>query len=109
MNLFINGKFVNVIEYETDIDGLKFRPQFDFQYNNDSDWESFTLPHSQEVSQKNYNLVKEITSNYMAHGVMEIGISRNGDGSLSLSFEFKHYFQVFIRLSLQHLECILRF
>ena len=83
MNLFINGKFVNVIEYETDIDGLKFRPQFDFQYNNDSDWESFTLPHSQEVSQKNYNLVKEITSNYMTHGVMEIGISRNGDGSFT--------------------------
>ena len=83
MDLLINGKFVKVIEYETDINGLKFRPQFDINYNNDADWESFTLSHTQEVSQRNYNLVKEITSNYMTHGIMEIGISRNGDGSFT--------------------------
>jgi hypothetical protein len=83
MNLIINGKFVNVIEYETDIAGLKFRPQFDSQYNNDADWESFTLPHTQEVSQQNYNLVKEIATNYMTHGIMEIGVHRNNEGSFT--------------------------
>jgi cephalosporin hydroxylase len=78
----INGYNVEISEEITDICGLLFKPQMT-QYNNDEDWSVFTLPRSVEVTRDNYNLVEVVSKKYMTHGIMEIGVSRNGLGSFT--------------------------
>lgn len=73
---------INVLETKTDIFGLRGYPQMQ-NYDNDADWAPFTKACSKEVSDRDYNLVKDIAKNYMTHGVMEIGVSRNGPGSFT--------------------------
>jgi hypothetical protein len=73
---------IDVIEIPTDVYGLSFIPQLS-DYDNDLDWAPFTKHCSFEVSINDYNLVKRVTENYMTHGVMEIGVSRNGEGSFT--------------------------
>ena len=81
-NLAINGHIVEVREDKTDIFGLSFLPQMT-GYDNDEDWSAFTKLCSVEVSSQNYKLVESITKNYMSHGILEIGISRNEMGSFT--------------------------
>lgn len=81
MQILVSQK-IDIIEIPTDIYGLAFLPKLS-DYDNDADWAPFTRLCSAEVSSKNYNLVKVITKNYMTHGVMEIGVSRNGEGSFT--------------------------
>jgi hypothetical protein len=81
-NLIINGHPVEVREDKTDIFGLSFLPQMT-GYDNNEDWSSFTKTCSAEVSSQNYKLVESITKNYMTHGILEIGISRNEMGSFT--------------------------
>lgn len=83
MELKINGYDVNVNELPTNIYGLKFLPQMGNGYDNDKEWESFSKRCSVEVSQRNYELVQSVSQKYMTHGIIEIGISRNGDGSFT--------------------------
>lgn len=76
-----NGEdvYIDVEEQPTTIPGLKFKPQM-IGYDNDNEdyfWKFCTA----EVSQQSYDLVKEITKGYMTHGILEIGVSRNSDGS----------------------------
>jgi len=78
----INGYNVEFREDKTDILGLSFLPQM-IEYDNDEDWSVFTRGCKQEVSPQNFNLVKEISKNYMTHGIMEIGVSRNGMASFT--------------------------
>lgn len=82
MKININGYNVEVRKDETDIFGLLFKPQMT-SYDNDADWCEFTKPCRAEVSTQNYAIVREICRNYMTHGIMEIGISRNGEGSFT--------------------------
>jgi len=73
---------IDIIEIPTHVYGLSFIPQLS-DYDNDLDSAPFTKNCSFEVSINDYNLVKSVTKNYMTHGVMEIGVSRNGDGSFT--------------------------
>ena len=82
LNVLVNGILVEIEAQKTDIFGLSFLPQLK-KVNNDEDWSFFTRPCSTEVSGQNFNLIKEISGDYMTHGVMEIGISRNGMGSFT--------------------------
>jgi len=82
MQIEINNTVVEVLELGTDINGLKYKPQM-VKYDNDADWASFTKSCSLEVSVNNFNLVKTISKNYMTSGVIEIGVSRNGDRSFT--------------------------
>jgi len=82
MNIQINGSSVDILKLPTNIEGLNFKPQMQ-NYDNDADWVSFSKTCSTEVSTNNFNLIKEISKNYMTHGVVEIGVSRNGDGSFT--------------------------
>jgi hypothetical protein len=88
MDLKINENLVEVIENESDIDGLSFIPQIKSQkeyppFINDADEFPFYKRCSAEVSSQDYYLVSLITKDYMTDGVMEIGISRNGEGSFT--------------------------
>ena len=84
MMLTINGRYVEISQLDTEIYGLKFKPQFVGMYNNDADEESFTTRRGiDEVTQRNFDLMKEVSAKYMTHGVIEIGVSRNGDGSFT--------------------------
>jgi hypothetical protein len=106
-NPVLNQRFkIIVSENKTNIDGLLFEPQIKTVYmsnlsdddfdetssevnkidnidNNDeyAPFLSCTFPH--EVSPQNYELVKQISKNYMTHGVIEIGVHRNGYGSFT--------------------------
>jgi hypothetical protein len=82
MRLVINNYEIEIKESVSNIDGLSFIPQIE-GLNNDEDWSFFTKPCSKEVSDNDFNLVKSVTKKYMTHGVMEIGISRNGYGSFT--------------------------
>jgi predicted O-methyltransferase YrrM len=82
MRLVINNHEIEIKENISNIDGLSFIPQIE-GLSNDEDWSFFTKPCSKEVSDNDFNLVKSVTKKYMTHGVMEIGISRNGYGSFT--------------------------
>lgn len=82
LNILINGTNVEISAENTDLPGLIFKPQMK-HYDNDEDWSTFTRPCSNEVSLQNYKLVEEVAKNHMTHGILEIGISRNGDGSFT--------------------------
>ena len=72
-----------VSEVLTDIPpGLKFLPYME-HYCDTEDWAPFTQTHSVEVSDNNYSLVRRISPHFMTHGVVEIGVSRNGDRSFT--------------------------
>lgn len=83
MEMIINGHNVHVHELPTNIYGLKFLPQMGNGYDNDKDYETFTKFWNAEVSKRDYDLVDSVSQKYMTHGIMEIGISRNGDGSFT--------------------------
>jgi len=83
MKKTINGYEVNVLELETNIFGLKFKPQMDSPYDNDADAERFHIAESVEVSDQNFKLMESLAKQYCTHGVMEIGVSRNGDRSFT--------------------------
>jgi hypothetical protein len=82
MVLNINGYYVDVTEVPTSISGLLFVPQMK-HYDNNEDWSRFTVPRPIEVTQDDYNLARDVSANYMTHGVLEIGVSRNGPGSFT--------------------------
>lgn len=79
----INGWDVNIRELETDIYGLKFKPQLEDKYDNDSDIAYFHRGGFTEVSEQNFQLMESLAKEYCTHGVMEIGVSRNGEGSFT--------------------------
>ena len=80
----INGRYVEISQIETEIYGLAFKPQFAGMYNNNADWEAFTTPRGIiEVTQRNFDFMQELSARYATHGVIEIGVSRNGDGSFT--------------------------
>lgn len=83
MKTEINGWEINIKELETEIYGLKFRPQLDEKYDNDADWEVFTKGGFVEVSQQNFELMESISKKYCNDAIMEIGVSRNGEGSFT--------------------------
>ena len=83
MEIIVNSNKVEILEIPTKIDGLKFKPSM-VNYDNDSDnCYPFSRACSMEVSKNNFNLIKDITVEYMTHGIMEIGVSRNGEGSFT--------------------------
>ena len=83
MKKIINGWEINVLEIETDIFGLKFKPQMDSPYDNDADSERFHSGAPVEVSDQNFTLMESLAKKYCTHGVMEIGVSRNGARSFT--------------------------
>jgi len=82
MLITINGVKIEVLEKQTNIPGLKFEPQM-LYYNNFADGEVFTCPASVEVSKQNYDLTSRMIDDYMTDGIVEIGVSRNGEGSFT--------------------------
>ena len=82
MIIDIFGKVVEIDEKSTDIFGLSFWPQMR-NYDNSRDWESFTVWHTREVTDGNFTLVDHVSSKFMSHGVVEIGVNRNGDRSFT--------------------------
>ena len=78
----INGIDIDVSHSETEIYGLKNIPKL-IHYDNNSDGAPFTRMCSTEVSKQNYELVESISKNFMSHGIVEIGVSRNGEGSFT--------------------------
>ena len=83
MILEVNRYIVNVHENPTNIFGLKFEPQMDERYNNDADFAYFHRGGFIEVSNNNFQLMDSLAKKYSTHGIMEIGISRNGEGSFT--------------------------
>jgi hypothetical protein len=79
----INGCKIDVLELETDIFGLKFKPQMTTPFDNDADSEKFHNVASFEVSDQNFKLMELLAKNYCTYGVMEIGVSRNGERSFT--------------------------
>lgn len=73
---------IAVKEQETNIFGLRKLPQME-NYDNDADWAPFTRGCSEEVSTRDFELVRDVSKNYMTHGIVEIGVSRNGDKSFT--------------------------
>jgi hypothetical protein len=82
MIININGFQVDVAEVPTTIPGLLFMPQMR-NFHNNEDWSRFTKGRPVEVSHADYNLAHEVGAQYMTHGIMEIGVSRNGAGSFT--------------------------
>lgn len=71
--------YIDVEEQPTTIPGLNFKPQM-IGYDNDNE-DYFWKYCNYEVSPQSYELIKNITKDYMSHGILEIGVSRNADGS----------------------------
>lgn len=84
MNININGYQIEIRKEKTKIPGLMFKPQMT-NFSNDDDWCDFTRLCSTEVSNQNFTTVQRICKNYMTHGILEIGISRNGEHSFTKS------------------------
>lgn len=83
MKKIINGWDVNILEFPTNIIGLKFKPQLEDKYDNDADIAYFHRGGFIEVSNQNFELMDSLAKKYCTHGVMEIGVSRNGEGSFT--------------------------
>jgi hypothetical protein len=82
MDIRVNRIHVNIEEQMTDICGLKFKPQMT-HYDNNEDWSVFTRGHPVEVTKQSYDLVAMLAQPYATHGIMEIGVCRNGMGSFT--------------------------
>ena len=82
MEIQINQQLVKITKKKTQIYGLEFEPQM-LDFNNDHDSILLTKTCSVEVSLQSFNLVKNITKDYMSDGIIEIGVSRNGDKSFT--------------------------
>lgn len=65
---------------KTKIDGLVYEPQ---ATNFDNDHDFYFRPCSTEVSSANFQLVSDVCKGFMTHGIMEIGVSRNGSKSFT--------------------------
>ena len=83
MKIVINNWDVNILENDTDIYGLKFKPQLEDKYDNDADIAYFHMGGFVEVSDQNFQLMDSLAKKYSTHGIMEIGVSRNGDRSFT--------------------------
>jgi len=83
-NPVLNQSFdITINEEWTNIWGLKFKPQME-EYDNDDEYAPFlscTLPY--EVSPNNFRKAKEISKNHMTHGIIEIGVNRNREESIT--------------------------
>lgn len=74
---------IKISEKETDIFGLSFEPQM-IDYSNDDEYAPWLFcGFSKEVSEKNYQLVDRISTSHMTHGILEIGVNRNGQESFT--------------------------
>lgn len=71
----VNGVRVLVEDFPSSIPGLRTIPQMIYHDNNDD--RPILKPCSMEISDCNFNTVDSIVGNYMTHGIMEIGVSRN--------------------------------
>lgn len=80
--MVINGYEVDIEYLTSDIYGLINIPNMK-KYDNTADSCSFTQSKPVEVSKQSYDLVDDLCSKYMTHGIMEIGICRNGEGSFT--------------------------
>lgn len=69
------GTSVLVKTHDSNIKGISKIPQM-VNLDNDNDW---PIPKmcSLEVSDCNFNTISDIVKDYMTHGIMEIGVSRN--------------------------------
>jgi hypothetical protein len=83
MKIVINNWDVNILENDTDIYGLKFKPQLEDKYDNDADIAYFHMGGFVEVSDQNFQLMDSLAKKYSTYGIMEIGVSRNGDRSFT--------------------------
>lgn len=81
-NMNINGYNITIEEKSSNIFGLLYEPQM-VDFSNDDDWLPFTKQRSVEVSKRSFDLVDNICKEYMTHGILEIGVSRNGEGSFT--------------------------
>ena len=73
---------VVIIEHPISIYGLSYMPQLK-DYPNHVDSCSFTRWHSKEITKKSFDLVKEISKEFMTDGIMEIGVHRNDEESFT--------------------------
>lgn len=78
----INKHNVAINHLPSNIFGLVNIPQM-IDFDNDADWLPFTKSHTTEVTKKSFDVVESICKNYMTDAIMEIGVSRNGDGSFT--------------------------
>jgi cephalosporin hydroxylase len=78
----IFGTVIELEELPTEIFGLSFHPQMK-NFDNNRDWESFTVWHTREVTEGNFNLVDHVSKGFMSHGIIEIGVNRNGEHSFT--------------------------
>jgi len=69
----------------TDIWGLKFFPNMEPHINNNRDAPVFGSPSDQEVTVENQNVVREVVTSFgdNLHAIIEIGVNRNGENSMS--------------------------
>ena len=65
---------------ETSIYGLIYEPK---STNIDNDLDFYFRSCTTEVSASNFSLVSEKCRQHMSHGIVEIGVSRNGSGSFT--------------------------
>ena len=82
VNMKIYNKDIDIIKYNTNIYGLKYRLKF-ADYNNDLDWAPFTVAHTQEISQRSLDLVNVLCPGFMDQGIIEIGVDRNANMSFT--------------------------
>lgn len=80
LSVIINNMAIAIEATKTDIPGLTFLPRMT-QLGNDEDWPFITC--SSEVSTQNFELMDRVCKPYMTHGVVEIGVSRNGMASFT--------------------------
>ena len=78
----INKHNVAINHLPSNIFGLVNIPQM-IDFDNDADWLPFTKSHTTEVTKKSFDVVESICKNYMTDAIMEIGVSRNGNGSFT--------------------------
>jgi hypothetical protein len=83
MKININNQEVNITEQITNISGLLFEPQM-VDFDNNADALHFTPTQLYtEISDGNYDLTLSTAKKYLTHGIMEIGIHRNGGRSFT--------------------------
>jgi Cephalosporin hydroxylase len=69
----------------TEIQGLKYFPSLEPEISNDQDQPAFGWVSSEEISDDNLRVMRDVVSSLGAdlHAAMEIGVNRNGERSMS--------------------------
>jgi len=80
--MIINNTYIEIDKQNTNMYGLTYYPQMT-NFDNNADICFFTKHCSVEVSKNSYDLVCSMSPKYMTHGILEIGVSRNGPGSFT--------------------------